>query len=37
MKNDSLKEIAEVIKKAQSIMLFPHENPDGDAEAGTAA
>ena len=37
MKKDSLKEIAEVIKKAQSIMLFPHENPDGDALGSCSA
>lgn len=30
-KNNSLKEIAEVLKSAHTVLLFPHANADGDA------
>ena len=31
MKNNSLREIAQKIREAKSILLFPHVNLDGDA------
>ncbi len=35
--NSSLKEIGELLRKAQSVILFPHESPDGDALGSCAA
>ena len=37
MKNNSLKEIAQQLSEAKSILLFPHINLDGDALGSTAA
>lgn len=37
MKNNSLMEIAEVLREAESVLLFPHINPDGDALGSCAA
>lgn len=37
MKNNSLKEIAQKLNEAKSIMLFPHINLDGDALGSCAA
>ena len=37
MKNDALSVIAEKIKAAESVWLFPHVNPDGDALGSCAA
>lgn len=37
MKNNSLKEIAQKISEAKSILLFPHVNPDGDTLGSCAA
>ena len=37
MKNDSIKTIAKVLSKAESILIFPHVNLDGDALGSCAA
>ena len=37
MKNNSLKEIAKVLSEAESVLLFPHLNTDGDAVGSCAA
>ena len=38
MKNNaSLKEIAGILKTAQTILIFTHTNPDGDALGSAAA
>ena len=37
MKNNSLREIAQVLHEAESILLFPHVNLDGDALGSCAA
>lgn len=37
MKNNSLREIAQVLHEAKSILLFPHVNLDGDALGSCAA
>ena len=37
MKNNSLKEIAQKLHEAKSVMLFPHINLDGDALGSCAA
>lgn len=37
MKNNSLREIAQKIREAKSVMLFPHVNPDGDTLGSCAA
>lgn len=37
MKNNSLKEIAQILNEAESILLFPHVNLDGDALGSCAA
>ena len=36
MANNTFKEIAEVLLKAKSVLVYPHINADGDA-AGSAA
>lgn len=37
MKNNSLKEIAKVLKNAETIVLYPHVNPDGDTIGSSSA
>ena len=35
--NNSLREIANVLHEAESVLLFPHVNPDGDSIGSCAA
>lgn len=37
MTNNTFREIAEVLLKAQTILIYPHINPDGDAVGSAAA